>query len=228
MNKTFALALVLASPVALAGGGTVVKLQGSATVDRDGQRTPAVESQPLYTGDALEVGESSVAQLRFEDDSVFVVPGGSRLRVDEFRMPGPRSGGRAIYTLESGGVRTITGKVSKAGKDQYELRTEEATITVAGSAYTAMRCQNGCAKKYKAGLYVRAEAGVIIVTSANGQLRLNKGQSAFVGAGGVEPKTVKVTPMNDPEVTASYGIFAEFDTVVHPPRMEAERPASPS
>lgn len=227
MNRTFALVLLLASPLALAGGGTVVKLQGSATVDRDGKRTPVVESSPLYSGDSLEVGDASVAQVRFEDDSVFVIPGQSRFRVDEFRMPGPRSGGRAVFTLEAGGLRTQTGKVSKAGKDVYELRTEEATITVVGSAYTALRCQGACARKFKSGLYVRAEDGVISVAGADGQLKLRKGQTAFVGAGAA-PTLVTVSPLNDPEIAASFGVYAEFDTVVHPPRIEADRPASPS
>lgn len=227
MKRTIALALLFASPLAFAGGGTVVKLQGTATVDRDGKRTPIVESSPVYTGDALEVPAASVAQVRFEDDSVFVIPGATRLRVDEFRMPTRRSGGKAVYTLESGGLRTHTGSVSKAGKDLYEMRTEEAMITVLGSAYTALRCQGSCARRFKAGLYVRVEAGAVAVTNAEGQMKLRKGQTVFVAAGAA-PVVVTVSPLNDPEIAAAFGAFAEFDTIVHPPRLEADSPASPS
>lgn len=218
----------LAAPAAVAAGGTVVKLEGSATVVRKGTKVAVRESSPVYSGDTLEVPDNAAAQVRFEDDSVFVVPGAAKLRVDQFVTPRGGQGGKAVYTLVDGGVRTITGRVSKNKSDQYELRTEEATITVAGSAYMAMRCQGACANKYKAGLYVRAESGTIIVTTAGGQKRIKRGQTVYVAGNAELPTQVKVSPFDDPIFGADFNLSVEFDAEVHPPRIEQEPPASPS
>jgi len=221
-------ALAMAAPVAIAGGGTIVKLDGTAVIERKGTKVPVAESSPLYSGDTLSVAEQGIAQLRFEDDSVFVVPGAARLRVDAFAMPTPGAGGKALYTLVDGGLRTITGRVSKGGKDQYELRTEEATVTVKGSAYMALRCHGACARKYRAGLYVKGESGIAILTTVAGQLKVKRGQVGYASDNKSLPAHVKVSPFNDPAITAAYDIDAEFDTEVHPQRIEQEVPASPS
>ena len=223
----FALVAALASPVALAGGGTVVKLQGAASIERKGAKVKVAESTPVYSGDTLAVADNSAAQVRFEDDSVFVLPGSTKLRVDQFTMPpGNAAGGTAKYTLVEGGLRTITGRVSKNGK--YEMRTEEATITVDGSAYLAMRCQGACAKKYKAGLYVKGEAGVITVTTAAGKTQIRRGQTVHVGNNTELATRVRVSPFDDPVFGAELNMAVEFDAEIHPQRIEQEPPASPS
>ena len=222
-------ALTTALPMAVtAGGGTVVKLDGSAVIERRGTKVQVAEATPLYSGDILNVADQGLAQLHFEDDSIFVIPGAARLKVDAFTMPAPKSGGKAVYTLLDGGLRTITGKVSKGGKDQYELRTEEATVTVKGSAYMALRCQGSCAKKYKAGLYVKGEHGVMTVTNAAGQLKIKRGQTGYIASKTTLGTHVKISPFNDPSIAAEYRIEAEFDAEVHPPRIEQDPPASPS
>lgn len=229
--RTLILAIAIATGAlplaAVAGGGTVVKLDGTAVIERKATQVVVGESTPLYSGDTLAVKEG-VAQVRFEDDSIFVVPGASRLRIDSFKMPSASSGGTAIYTLVDGGVRTITGSVSKGSKDQYELRTEEGTVTVAGSAYLAIRCQGSCARKYKAGLYVKGESGVIFMTNAAGKLKLQRGQTGYASGNTSLATRVKVSPFDDPAISAEYGVAAEFDAEVHPPRIEPEPPASPS
>ena len=226
--KTLILALIaaLAAPAALAGGGTVVKLEGKATIERKGAKVIVAESTPVYSGDTLDVADNAAAQVRFEDDSVFVLPGVAKLRVDQFTMPVGNKGGKALYTLVEGGLRTITGRLSKNG--QYEMRTEEATITVAGSAYLAARCQGPCARKYKPGLYVKGESGTITVTSAGGKLQVKRGQTVYVASNAELPVYVRVSPFDDPVFGAGFSFSTEFDAEIHPPRIEQEPVASPS
>lgn len=223
-----ALLLVLAAPAALAGGGTAVSVTGKAVVERNGTRMPLEADAPVYSGDVVDVDDKGSAQLRFEDDSVFVVPGVSRFRVDEFQAPVKGQGGKAIYTLLDGGMRTLTGLI-KGGKGHYELRTEEATITVQGSAYAALRCQGPCSSKYKPGLYVKGEAGVITVTNPQGELKLQPGQMAYVALGQAPVRAARgTTPFDDPLTAGTFAIDFQIDTQVHPPRIEGESSASPS
>jgi hypothetical protein len=234
MNHKRTLAVLIAALVALqmpavyAGGGTVVKLDGKAVIERKAIKVDVAASTQIYSGDTLSVAEQGIVQMVFEDDSVFVVPGAARLRVDRFTLPTANSGGKAVYTLVAGGVRTITGKVSKGAEDRYELRTEEAIVTVAGSAYMALRCQGSCTRKHKAGLYVRGESGVVTIANSAGKLRLRRGQTAYVKDQGTLAVHVKTSPFDDPLIGANFGVDAEFETEIHPPRIEPEPVASPS
>ena len=224
-TKALIFALVAATPMlAVAGGGTVVKLDGVASVERRSGKVPAKEATPLYSGDTLRVMDQGVAQLRFEDDSVFVVPGAATFRVDRFVMPFGGSGGTALYTLVEGSVRTITGSI----KGEYALRTDEATITVKGSAYKALLCKGACAKKYKGGLYVQAESGEITVTSGTGGMTLKRGMTGLAERHESAVVRVKVSPFDDPQFAAGFGVSTEFEVEVHPPRIEPEKPASKS
>ena len=224
-----ALACAFVSTAAFAGGGTVVKLDGNAAIDRKGNKVKVAESTPIYSGDSLSVADKGSAQLRMEDDSLIVVPGSAVLKIDHFQMPGRNGPGKAIYTLKEGGMRTLTGKVSKGAGDQYEMRAEEGTVTVQGSSYMAIRCvSNGCSKKYKSGFYVKGETGVVTVSNTAGSLKLHRGQVAYAANKNSVPVRVKVSPFNDPMISAQFGIAAEFDAEVHPPRIEQEPPASPS
>ena len=222
------LVAALIAPAALAGGGTVVKLDGKASIERQGKRVKVAESTPVYSGDLLEVYDKGSAQVRFEDDSIFVVPGVAKLKVEKFAMAAGGAGGEAIYTLVDGGLRTMTGKVSKNPSDKYELRSEEGTITVAGSAYMALRCMDACAKKYKKGLYVRGEAGVITVTNAGGQIKFGRNDTVYAADNATAGVKVKVSPFDDPLLSANYNIDLDFDAEAHPPRIEPELSASPS
>lgn len=226
----YAAALLLALPISLASArGTLVALEGSATLERKGQSaSPAAQASPVHRGDTLKTGEGSRAQLRMADDSVFSIAGGSALRIDDFLFPPSGKKRRALYTLQEGGFRTITGTIGKAPKDQYEVRTEQGTITVEGSAYSALICKNACAAKYRAGLYVKAHSGVITLANASGKVKLRAGQTAFAEAKASTPVAVSVSPFDDPAIAAEFDVQIDFETEVHPPRIEPEPPASPS
>lgn len=222
-----AFAMLLPASVAMARG-TIVKLEGVATIERKGQTLPAAEAAPVRRGDTLRIGDDSKAQLRFEDDSVFSVAAASSLRVDDFLLPTSGKARRAIYTLQEGGFRTVTGKIGKGPKDEYEVRTEHGTITVDGSAYSTLLCKKQCAAKYRAGLYVKADHGLIIVTNGAGKVKLRAGQTAYAETSASVPVTVSVSPFDDPAVAAEFDVDVDFETEVHPPRIEPEPPASPS
>ena len=223
---SFAVASALAAPAAFAGGGTIVKIQGNPDLIRKGRHVTATEAAPIYSGDMLNVPEGAVAQLHFDDDSVFVVPGAAKFRIDEFKMPVAGTGGRAIYTLLDGGIRTIAGSIEGA-KGQYELRTPEGTVTVNGSAYTVLRCTGACAKKHPEGLYVKADSGIINVKSSGGSISLKSRQIAYTPVGGGTPIGVRASPFGDPELAGSFENIADFSVDIHPPRIEPELSASP-
>lgn len=220
--------LLLLAPAAVLGSGTVLDVDGNVTIDRAGQQITAARATELRTGDTLKVGPMAKARVQFEDDSIFAIPGPATFHVDQFQMPTGKVGGRAVYTLKEGGLRTITGSISKGKNDRYEMHTEEATITVAGSGYSSIRCAGACASKFKAGLYVRGESGVITVVNDGGRIRLNPGQVAYVKDKGTAPAATPKSPFAEPQFAGEFELDTRIEGEAHPPRIEQERPASPS
>lgn len=215
----------LALPLYAGAGGTVTSADGKASVERAGNKVAVAPALPIEAGDTLSVTAQSKVEVQFDDDSLFAIPGPAVLRVDEFNLP--KSGpGRAVYTLVDGGVRTVTGRISKNPGDVYELHTDLAIVTVKGSAYTALRCRGKCAGM-KPGLYVRAERGQITVANGRGKLILLPGQTAFVEAPGAAPAPAKESPFADPVFASGFAFSETLEGGREPPRIEKEPPVSP-
>lgn len=228
MNRPgIALAALLALlPLAAGAQGAVTSVEGKAALERGKQTMDVVEALPVQAGDTLRVQKQSKVQLQFDDDSLFTIPGAAVLRVDAFAAP-ERGPGRAVYTLVDGGLRTITGRVSKNPQDVYELHSDLATITVRGSAYTALRCRSTCAGQ-KPGLYVKAEKGLITVANGQGKLNLRPGEVAYVASVEAAPVRVQNSPFLDPVFASAFTFDEVIDGAGEPPRIEQETPVSPS
>lgn len=218
--------LALLLPLAAAADGAVVSVEGKAALERGQSSMNVVAALPVQPGDTLRVQKQSKVQLQFDDDSLFTIPGAAVLRVDAFEAP-EKAPGRAVYTLVDGGLRTITGRVSKNPKDVYELHTDLATVTVKGSAYTALRCRSTCAGQ-KAGLYVKSEKGLITVANGAGKLGLRPGEVAFVESPGSAPARVQNSPFLDPVFASAFAFDEVLEGTTEPQRIEQETPVSPS
>lgn len=228
MNRPgIALAALLALlPLAAGAQGAVTSLEGKAAVERGKQTVDVVEALPVQAGDTLRVQKQSKVQLQFDDDSLFTIPGAAVLRVDAFEAP-EKGPGRAVYTLVDGGLRTITGRVGKNPQDVYQLHSDLATVTVRGSAYTALRCRSTCAGQ-KPGLYVKAEKGLITVANAQGKLNLRPGEVAYVASVETAPVRVQNSPFLDPVFASAFAFDEVIEGVGEPQRIEQETPVSPS
>jgi hypothetical protein len=213
-------------PLAVAADGAVVSIDGKAELERGKDMVNVVAALPIQPGDTLRVQKQSKVQLQFDDDSLFTIPGAAVLRVDAFEAP-KKGPGKAVYTLVDGGLRTITGRVSKNPQDVYELHTDLATVTVKGSGYTALRCRSTCAGQ-KAGLYVKAEKGLITVANGNGKLNLRPGEVAYVESAQSAPVRVQNSPFLDPVFASAFAFEDVLEGAGEPPRIEQETPVSPS
>ena len=226
--RTVLAAALLLTPFVAAANGAVVAVSGKASLERGKEKLTVVEALNIQPGDTLTVAAQSKVQAQFDDDSLFVIPGAAVFRVDSFELPpkGAAGPGKAIYTLVDGGIRTITGRISKNTQDVYELHTDLATVTVKGSAYAAVRCRTQCAGA-KPGLYVRADKGLITVGNGAGKLQLRPGEVGYVESPETAPRRVEQSPFLDPVFAAPY-TFDERLEGDNLRRIEQEPPVSPS
>jgi hypothetical protein len=148
-------------------------------------------------------GKDSYAQIKFADGSQITLRPESRIRVEDFRFDQAKpEQDSAIFNLIKGGLRAISGLISKRGnRDSYQMRTVTATIGIRGTNYGALLCQNDCAglqavseKPLENGLYVDVIEGAIAVSNGTGSHPFSAGQFGFVRDANAFPTSLPADP----------------------------------
>jgi hypothetical protein len=141
----------------------------------------------IYSQDLINTGSKGQLQLRFTDNSRVSLRPDTLFRVDEYRfqknVPGD---GKSVYRLLKGGLRTITGAISHANVDNYQIKTPIATIGVRGTHYSLFYCDKSCqeATRSKIGLYGYVLEGEIVVGNDAIRAPISAGRYFFLGGNG--------------------------------------------
>lgn len=97
----------------------------------------------VYGADAVVTGEGSQTQIRMVDDSVLSLRANSELVIAEYEFDEGTEEGRAVMELVSGGIRTLTGRISpESDESDYELRTAVGSIGIRGTHYEVVQADN--------------------------------------------------------------------------------------
>jgi len=99
----------------------------------------------LREGDTLSTSEGSSAIIRMQDGTRMTLRPGTDLVVQRFQYREGASDNSMIMQLFSGGLRAITGLISKNAPDAAKLQTKTATIGIRGTDFDARLCQRDCA-----------------------------------------------------------------------------------
>ncbi|MCH8552850.1 MAG: FecR domain-containing protein [Natronospirillum sp.] len=124
--------------VTLAARGAVEALD---LIDMDSRSL--TRRSDVFDADALVTGEGSQAQVRMVDDSVLSLRSNSELIIAEYEFDEDTEEGRAVMELVSGGLRTLTGRLSpEDGDADYELRTAVGSIGIRGTHYEVVQADD--------------------------------------------------------------------------------------
>jgi hypothetical protein len=184
----------LAAQSAAEAVGEVTFVQGVATAQREGG-TPRFlqKGEPLFEGEVVTTGGQGYALISFKDGTKFTLRANTSFAVERFRQtPGSES---AAFRLLKGGLRAVTGALSKRDPKAMEINTTTATIGIRGTQFDARICEgNECADEQRSGRKVAVEKPDLIVArvavltgsaqaiAAGGQARaLNQGAALFNG-----------------------------------------------
>jgi len=125
--------------------GKAILVIGNVVVIRGGVESPLNRNDALQSGDVIKTMPLSNAQIRMNDESLIALRPGTEFKIDEFRYDGKQDGSeRGFFSLIKGGLRTVTGAVGKANRENYKVTTPSATIGIRGTHYTLVHCQDDC------------------------------------------------------------------------------------
>jgi hypothetical protein len=161
--------------------GTVTHLSGQVQVQRiDGRLIASTVGAKVNEGETLVTGKAGYARLEMTDGGEMVLRPESQLKIESYRFEKSNPAfDNSIFRMIQGGLRAITGLVSKRGnRDAYKLITPTATVGIRGTQFDVRLCQANCGSLAD-GTYVAVRSGAIVEANNFGELQLTAGQVGY-------------------------------------------------
>jgi hypothetical protein len=118
--------LALALPLTALATAVVESLTGTAQV----ADAPVTVGQKVVAPTTVTTGPGAQVFLRFDDGMQIVLGENSVLRVIDFRFTSSGVTNRAVFELQRGGARVVTGKVALTSPKQFFFRTPQTQLMV--------------------------------------------------------------------------------------------------
>ena len=186
--------LLLASPSshAQSGGasgpaGEVEFTRGVGYAQSPGQG-PRILGKGLafQEGDTLSTAAGSSAIIRLQDGTRMTLRPGTDMVVQRFQYREGAATNSMVMQLFSGGLRAITGLISKNAPDAARLQTKTATIGIRGTDFDARICQRDCNTE-SAAITEQARANTV---QASAKLVATQGEINAVDGSGARRRLV--------------------------------------
>jgi hypothetical protein len=128
--------------------GEVEFARGVGFVQSPGQQPKTLgKGMPLKEGDRVTTAEGASAIVRLEDGTRMTVRPNSELVLQQFRFKADAQDNSMVMSLLRGGLRAITGSISKRSATAARIATPTATIGIRGTDFDARLCRSDCSKE---------------------------------------------------------------------------------
>ena len=97
----------------------------------------------VFMNDEVETGETTRAQVLLRDESVFSLAPASKIVFDEFVYDPIAGEGRLQAKLVQGGLRFVSGQLSKRQPENIQIKAGEATVGIRGTEILATHGTQG-------------------------------------------------------------------------------------
>lgn len=115
--------------------GYVMKVQGEAFVEQDGQLKPASVGTPLHRGSLLKTGPTGSMGVTLEDSTVMSFGPGSELTIDEYAFEPSQNSLQLSASITRGTLNYISGIIAKLKPEAVQIKTPTGTIGVRGTHF---------------------------------------------------------------------------------------------
>jgi hypothetical protein len=155
-----AYAQAVATPNAVVAVGRVAKVEGSATIVRNGVAITVNTGDAVLKGDVLQTG-AGVLGVTFADGSTLSLTANSRLMVDDFVYDSNGSANSEVLNLVQGSLSFISGEVSHSGGNM-KITTPVATMGIRGTVGGITQASDGTVSFF----VVESATGAVITDGA--------------------------------------------------------------
>jgi hypothetical protein len=177
--------------------GKVLFIVGQVEVQNLGQVRSLTKGDPVRVGDTLKSSKGASLQLRMEDGGMIMLRPESQLVIESFAYNGVQDGSEHMaLALLDGGFRAVTGDIGHLHKENYSIRTPNATIAIRGTDHEAVfvpTTQPGQIALVQPGTYDHVISGATILQNEQGGLLIKPNQTGFAGLNGAGPIIINRT-----------------------------------
>ncbi len=178
----------LASSQALAQPAGQVEYASGAGFAQAQNQTPRALGRglELQEGDRLTTVQNSTAIVRFRDGTRMTLRPNTELIVQRYAYRDGAADNSMLLQLLRGGLRALTGLVSKGAPDAAKIRTATATVGIRGTDFDARLCAADCKAE---GIQVKEKPRLNVVM-ASAKLVDTQGEVFAVDAQGTRRRLV--------------------------------------
>jgi hypothetical protein len=166
----------------------VQSLQGTAQIlDANQAARAAAVRGVMQVGERLVTSAGGEAVVKLADGSVIAVRPLTEFQLQDLRFSArtPQEGSVVLQLLR-GGIRMVTGLVSKANPNNVRVITPTATIGVRGTDFEVTQLNQDGTQGAQAGAYTQVFSGQTTLENSQGErIEINPGQAAFAPLGNV-------------------------------------------
>ena len=150
---------------------------------------------PLYENDVISTGKDAFAVLVFRDQSRVTLKEDSRFKIEQYQynQEEPESDS-SFFRLMRGGMRALTGLMSKRNPESYKVRTAVATIGIRGTGFDLLWL-GPCTTSPDCGLLASVWQGSIASDNDAGLNEIGLGQSARIAGIEFAPELLDSAPV---------------------------------
>jgi hypothetical protein len=122
--------------------GSAIAVTNVVTAEIAKDKRRLATGDDVHQNELIEVGEESLGELKFRDDTKLALGAGSRVVLDKYVYDPDKTSGSIIMNLVKGTFRFITGV---AAKPTYLIKTPHASISVRGTMFDVYVREDGAA-----------------------------------------------------------------------------------
>lgn len=182
----------------------VVALKGSIIAGKNYKRLLDV-GYPVYSTEHLVSAKNSYAQLQFKDGSSVTIQADSSFDIVDYKYNVTGYENTSVFKLLAGGLRFVSGLISKIDRTAFKLKTSVVTIGIRGTDFS-VNCVGNCntngivthvhsgsiSQQNESGIYI-AKAGTYSVINSQNSAPAISVKPPMIFENNIAPPPSKIT-----------------------------------
>lgn len=189
--------------------GRVLFSAGHVEAKNQGSSRALAKGDQICVGDTLKTGQGAVVHVHMEDGGLIQMRQNTQLAIEMFVYKGVQDGNeRSSLVLLQGGFRAVTGEIGKLHKENYSIRTANATISIRGTdheVYYVPESGSGQDPAEQPGTYNHVISGGTVLQNEYGRVLIDPNQTGFMPLRDSAPILLDIEPALFGDRVSEYG-----------------------